>query len=112
MHELAVAESLIKTVLEKSADEDATRVIRITVVIGNLAGIVPDSLLFCFDEVARDTIAKDAVLEIETVSARAFCHQCRKEIEIGQYDFSCPDCGNIIIPSGGRELYIKDIEIE
>jgi len=112
MHELAVAESLIKTVLEKSEDEEASRVVKVTIVVGNLAGVVTDSLHFCFDEVARDTIAEGATLEIETVSATAFCQSCRDEFEVGQYDFACPRCGGVIIPSGGMELYIKDIEIE
>jgi len=112
MHELSVAESLMNITLEKAGAENADKVVSVTIVVGNLAGIVPDSLLYCFDTIKLGTIASEAILNIEEVKATADCIDCNKRIEIEQFDFACPDCGSVIIPTGGQELFVKDIEIE
>lgn len=98
--------------LEKAGAENAVKIVSVTIVVGNMAGIVADSLLYCFDTIKQGTIAEEAVLIIEEVKATADCPDCNKRIEVGHFDFACPDCGSVIIPEGGQELYVKDIEIE
>jgi hydrogenase nickel incorporation protein HypA/HybF len=112
MHELSVAESLMSLVIENAKNSDAKNVIKVSIVVGNLSGIVVDSLKFCFDEVKKDTAAKNADLVIDEVSATAYCIKCENKFRVGQYAFACPDCGETIIPSGGNELYLKDMEVE
>ncbi len=112
MHELSIAESMMELIVESAATNGAERVTKVSIVIGGLADIVADSLKFCFDEIKRGSIADGAELIIEEVSAKAFCHDCQKEFEVGRFDFQCPDCGGVIIPAGGQELYIKEVEIE
>ncbi len=112
MHELSVAESLMNLIAENAKVSEARNVIKVSVVIGNLSGIVADSLKLCFDEVKKGTIANQAELEVEEVFAKAHCYECGKISPVGQYVFSCPDCGEVVIPSGGKELYLKDMEVE
>lgn len=112
MHELSIAESMMNVVLESAGANNASKVTRITIVVGNLSGVIPDSLLFCFDAVKNGTIANGAELVIEESYAKSHCHNCKNDFTVGRYDFACPNCGEIIFPLGGNDLYIKDIEVE
>ncbi|MDQ6687382.1 MAG: hydrogenase maturation nickel metallochaperone HypA, partial [Actinomycetota bacterium] len=46
MHELAIAESVVSSVLERTEGHHV-KVVRLR--IGRLAGVVPDALTFCFE---------------------------------------------------------------
>jgi hydrogenase nickel incorporation protein HypA/HybF len=112
MHELSIATSLINLIVENAQKSGSGNVTKVSIVIGNLAGVVTDSLKFCFDEIKMGTIANDAELVVDEVSATAYCAVCETEFPVGQYVFDCPECGDVIIPSGGKELYLKDMEVE
>lgn len=112
MHELSIAESLMSLIVENARKSGARSVTKVSIVVGNLSGIVADSLKFCFDEVKRSTVAKGAELVVNEVSATAYCVKCETQFTVGQYVFNCPDCGEVVIPSGGKELYLKDMEVE
>ncbi len=112
MHELSIAESLMSLIVENAQKSGAGSVTKVSIIVGNLAGIDTDSLKFLFDEVKRGTVANDAELVVDEVSATAYCIKCETEFPVGQYVFACPDCGEVIIPSGGKELYLKDMEVE
>jgi len=112
MHELSIAESIIDIVLENAKSNGAGKVKKVTVVVGNCSGVVPESLRYCFDIIKKETAADDAELVVEEVSARAHCETCGGDFKVGQYDYVCPKCGDIIMPTGGRELHISEMEIE
>lgn len=65
MHELGLAEGILAVVLDVAARE---RVERVRVSVGELQRVVPDSLRFCFELAAQDTLASKAVLDVEVVS--------------------------------------------
>lgn len=46
MHELAIAESVVGSVLERTGDRHVTTV---RLQVGRLSGVVPDALDFCFE---------------------------------------------------------------
>lgn len=112
MHELSIAESLMSLIIKNARKSGARSVTKVSIAVGNLSGIVVDSLQLCFDEAKRGTVANDAQLVVDEVSATAYCVKCESEFPVGQYAFDCPDCGEVIIPSGGKELYLKDMEVE
>ena len=63
MHELAITESLVDLVVERTAGR---RVVAVNVRVGDRSGVVPDAMSFCFDVVAAETpLAGAAVLVIE-----------------------------------------------
>lgn len=113
MHEVGIMETAIEAVLAQARDHDATRVHRVVLRVGALAGAEPDALRFAFGAVTRGTPAADADLEIETVPARGRCTDCDLEFEVkSDFIFTCPKCGRI---SGelvqGRELELCRIEM-
>jgi hydrogenase nickel incorporation protein HypA/HybF len=112
MHELSVAQSMMSVALENAAANNAVKISRIELVVGGLSGVTPDSLLFCFQALREGTIAENAELVITVTAAIAHCAVCNSDFEVGMYDFFCPRCQNPVIPKGGDELFVKDIDIE
>ena len=105
--------SAIDVVLDQARLHGATRVHRIVLRIGALAGVEPESLRLAFAVVTRDTLAADAELEIDGVPARAYCAGCAAEFGVeGGAIMACPRCGQF---SGdlrqGRELELRRIEM-
>ena len=62
MHELAITESLVDLVVERTAGR---RVVAVNVRVGDRSGVVPDAMSFCFDVVAAETPLAGAALVIE-----------------------------------------------
>lgn len=113
MHELSIAQSIVETVLDEAGRAKAGRVSKVTLQIGELAGIMPDSLLFCFELLTRATIAENAELAIISVPITAQCPRCNSTFTIRQNHYRCNECGNPDIElQSGRELQIAGVEIE
>ena len=120
MHELAVTQAVLQIALEHAAQAGAQRIERIHIRVGDLAGIVGDSVQFYFDFVSRGTAAERAELVLERVPARFRCRACGAEYEplseeAGRpgLSWTCPACGELqpeVI--GGRELLVESIEVE
>jgi hydrogenase nickel incorporation protein HypA/HybF len=110
MHELAITQNIVDIAL-KSAPE--RQVQGITIVLGELSGIVEDSVRFCFEVVAADTAAKGAALTFHKVPAHLRCTKCTFEFKLDNGDWACPQCGNLggeVLQ--GRECYIESIDVE
>ncbi len=112
MHELGIAKSLMSVVLEKAKEKKGESISKIVVVVGTLAGVTADALRFGFETVISETIAEDAELIIEEVQAMAYCAGCKTSMGVGKYDLLCPKCEGILEIKSGRELYVKEFEIE
>ena len=115
MHELALMTSLVDRVCEIALTENAKRVTDIHVKRGELSGVIPESLEFCFDICVADTIAADANFHIRDIAAKWRCDSCGNIIEKVE-DLSvpiCPECGNYKLTLiEGREFQLDSIEIE
>lgn len=113
MHEVGIMESTLDVVLRQAGEHRASRVHRIVLRIGALAGVEPEALRFAFDAVTLDTLAAGAELTIESVPARAWCATCACDFGAERgFIFTCPTCGEL---SGdlrqGRELELARIEM-
>src|SRR5512134_4584 len=107
MHELAITESLVEAVTEHAG---GSRVMRVSLEIGKLSGVVADSVRFCFDVCTRGTSLDGATLEIVEPPGRAFCRDCNREVEIEDFFALCA-CGSANLEvRGGRELRIREME--
>jgi hydrogenase nickel incorporation protein HypA/HybF len=113
MHELGVTENIVNIALAKAGEARASKVIRINLVVGELAGFVPDCIQFYFDSLSRDTIAQGAVLHFEPVPAELRCRDCSAVFQPQDTLWACPKCaGRSIEIFKGRELYMESIEVE
>lgn len=113
MHEMGIAQNIVEIAVEAAKKEGASKVTRINLIAGELRGIVPMQLTFCFGIVAKDTIAAGAYLDIEEVPVSGHCKNCNSDFSVEEYEYVCPKCGSPNIElTGGTELRIKDIEVE
>lgn len=111
MHEVSIIQNVIKIVTQKAIENKFTRVNKVSLKIGELSGVMPESLNFAFKSCIMDTMLEGSTLEIEKVSAVAKCIDCIQEFPINHFNKLCPICNRFsstII--SGYELYINTIE--
>jgi len=110
---MAIAQSILDIAIAASEKEGAQRIIRINVVAGELRGIVPLQLTFCFSLIAENTIASGAHLNLEITPVRGRCMDCEETFIVEDYRYICPKCQSVNIQTiGGTELRVRDIEVE
>jgi hydrogenase nickel incorporation protein HypA/HybF len=110
MHELALSSAIVNTVAKHAAGR---RVATVNLRVGRLRQVVPDTLAFYFEFVARDTVCEAAQLVQELIEPRLRCRDCHEEWTIDVPAFRCPRCAGaqVEILSGG-EFEVESIEVE
>jgi hydrogenase nickel incorporation protein HypA/HybF len=130
MHELALAGAVIDTA-ERHAG--GRRIMLVRLRLGELRQVVPDSLAFYFEHVARGTLCEGAALEHEVVPAMLGCTSCDAIWELSstpgshpatwdrtppagagpRLSFRCPQCGSGDVGiRSGNEFEVESIEVE
>jgi hydrogenase nickel incorporation protein HypA/HybF len=113
MHEIKIAEDLAGIVLEAAAEEKLHKVTGIKISFGQLVQIVPEIFEFAFRETVKDSIAQDALLEIEIIPVRMNCKECGTDFRVEDNIFKCIKCGSVDLEIiNGKELFIKSLEGE
>jgi hydrogenase nickel incorporation protein HypA/HybF len=113
MHEMGIAMDILRIVQESiPAEMTGAKVQRVNLKVSKFSAIVPDSLRFCFNVVAANTVAEGAELAVEEVPVVARCNDCNHAFTIEEAVFVCPKCkGGRIDMLSGRELDIVSIEL-
>lgn len=111
MHEMSLCEGIRGVIEDTARAHRVTRVARVRVEIGRFAGVEKAALAFAFDVVMRGSVAEGATLEMIDLPGRALCFACGHDVELNDRLDPCPDCGSgQLVPSGGTEMRIKDLE--
>jgi hydrogenase nickel incorporation protein HypA/HybF len=112
MHELGIAQNILQIVQQSVAKELEADVREIRLRVGQLSGIVPDSLEFCFSVIVNETGMKRARLRIEQVPIISRCKECSHRFQMDDLGFSCPECKSVSLELiSGRELEVVEIEL-
>jgi hydrogenase nickel incorporation protein HypA/HybF len=112
MHEMALTESIVQAIEEGAGQHGYSTVTGVWVEVGALAGVEVEALRFCFDAVARGTLAEGARFEIVATTGEAWCVPCGKTVAIAQKFAPCPECGGHQLQiTGGEELRITELEV-
>jgi hydrogenase nickel incorporation protein HypA/HybF len=112
MHEYPLVRSIIKTASASALENRAVRVKKISLVVGEGSGYVPESIQMYFDILSKGTICEGAEVAIRRVKPVMRCDGCGREFERAPFSFDCPHCGGLGSPTEtGKELYIDEIEI-
>lgn len=112
MHELSLAESLIGVIEEEARKQGFTRVRRVHLDVGALAGVEIDSLRFGFDIATRGTLAEGAELLINALPGEAWCFTCDRGVVISELYQGCPHCQSHSLQIiGGRQFQLKELEV-
>jgi len=109
MHEFAIAESVVQTAVRHA---DGRRVVLVSMRLGALRQVVPDTLSFAFELAARGTACEGARLEHELVPCRLRCPSCGVVWTATEPDFRCAGCTSPAIVVSGNELEVESIEVD
>jgi hydrogenase nickel incorporation protein HypA/HybF len=128
LHELSIACEILDQVINTAEANGAVEVQKVTLQMGRLSHTNPEQLSFCFNTLAKGSIAENADFIVEMVAPSLEC-ECGYEGDIDEKQIresgeltsellaymaamDCPICGKQAQIKGGRELIIKSIEIE
>lgn len=110
MHELSIAESVVRIAVENAAGR---RVARVDLRVGALRQVVPSALEFAFGLVAQGTAVEGAELVIEEVAAAGICRSCRARSVLSDFPLTCARCGGLDLEVvAGEELLVDSLELE
>jgi len=110
MHELGITRNVVSIVSERAQGQ---KVLRVTLEVGRLSGMLPEAIRFCFDVCSEGTPVQGALLEIVEIEGRGDCAACGARPVMTAPLGRCPVCQE---PSlrivAGTELKIKEMEME
>ena len=110
MHEMSITQGIID-ICEKHAA--GRRVLSLDVEIGDLSGVVPDAIEFCFEACSRGTILEGAHLNIIRIQGKGHCRECGAKTPLATIFGTCDRCGGYLVTiESGEEMRVKEIEVD
>src|SRR5512143_3834015 len=80
MHELALCQSVVNTLVEQARIHHFDRVTAVRLEIGALSCVSAEAIEFCFAAVTRGTLADGCRLELLRIPGEAFCLDCSQVV--------------------------------
>ena len=112
MHELALADSIVRSLHDAKEREGFGRLHSVRVEIGRLQLVVPEALDQAFRALTCDGPFAGAVLDQVVLPARARCHTCGTAFNREELLDACPDCGGYNLEQlTGFEMRIASLEV-
>ncbi len=110
MHEMSIAMSVIEIAEKHAIENNVKKILSVTVDIGDLAGVMADSLLFCYDACATGELVTGSRLHINRIEALAHCPTCDSDFVPDNNYLICPACSGPCGILQGEELQVRNIE--
>lgn len=113
MHELAIVEALLETIVPKAKENGAKKILEVNFSIGEMSGIVPSCIHEYFALASKGTIAEGARINLKTVPARIRCESCGYTGVPDKEHYCCPECKSLSFRLiSGREYFIDSLLAE
>lgn len=110
MHEMSITQSVVEICLTHAGGRRVTDVV---LEIGELSGVVPDSIEFCFEACSKGTLLEGARLTMDIVPAVGCCPSCGRQVPVKSHFDPCSNCGGFgLAIESGEELRVKELELE
>jgi hydrogenase nickel incorporation protein HypA/HybF len=111
MHELSLATALAEQALEIALQNNINKVSTIKIAVGEISGVQPEALLFCFPEVCKGSALEQTDLKIEMIPALIHCSQCSSDsIPEDKWILMCKNCDSMDVKlMTGKEFRIIEI---
>ncbi len=113
MHEIGIANSIIEAGQIEAARRTDSKLIKIGIRIGVLAGVDSDALRFAFTALTKGTNLDQVEFEIQSCPRKNCCLDCSEVFETALYSDHCPFCDSersALV--GGEELDLAYVEVE
>jgi hydrogenase nickel incorporation protein HypA/HybF len=114
VHELSIAEEVLRTSRAAMVERGGVRLERVLVAVGELTAIEPDLLRFAWEAVTKDGPDEGSQLEVDWRPARQRCASCG-DLEghrPGEWVIACPTCNGPLRVIGGLELDLLQVSFE
>ena len=113
MHEMAIVQSVLDVAFEAADKHSSSAVKKIKLRIGEMSGVVRESIEFAFSVLKDGTPAAGAELEIEMVRLEALCGSCGPaSCAIANLNLICDSCGGAMEIVSGREMKVEYVDLE
>lgn len=114
MHELGIMTGVVESAKEAAIGAGATRLLKVTLSVGEMTEAVETALQFAFEALTEDDpFTQGAELEVNMVRPKSKCHECGAEFEHDRFSMLCPECDGFVTELiAGRELQIDSIEVD
>jgi len=110
MHELVLAQDLLKKIMAGAASKGLKRIKYARVRIGETLIHDQTELEALFISVSKNTIADGINLEIRIAPLKGFCAKCGAEFDASFNNMNCSKCGSKDINiAQGNEIKIEEI---
>ena len=90
MHELGIMTGVMEAVEKSAVQAGATKVLKVTLSIGEMTEAIEDSLRFAFEVLTEGTMSEGAELEINMVAPRSLCLDCGAELRARPFPYGVP----------------------
>lgn len=114
MHELGIVVYVLDQVEALIQEKELPPVSKVTLMLGEVSGIIPDYLEDCFKWArARYPGLETSVLACEMIEAKTLCLDCQHEYRTLDFGKTCPHCHSTHTQlKQGNEALIKEIAVE
>lgn len=114
MHELSICSALVELVAAEMRNQPpGIRLLKITVCVGDMRQVVPETLSFAYETLTAGTPLAGSMLEIRRVPVTARCEGCGWEGTLAERFFICPKCEGLRLTQlTGNELHLEALEVE
>lgn len=114
MHELGIMTSVMDSARTAAQDAGATKVLKVTLSIGEMTEAIEDALVFAWEALCEaDPFFEGAELEINMIRPKSICLECGAEFTHDRFHMFCPECDSFALQLiEGREKRIDSIEVD
>jgi len=113
VHELSLADSMVREIEEIIKRENATKVFSVTVEMGKFSGVEREPFEFVFPLVAEGTLIEGSKLIIEEAPGIIKCSDCQTDTVLDIPYIKCGNCDSRNVRFiKGKDFLIKSLEIE
>ena len=122
MHEVSIAESVIRTINGTLEGTEYNSVKEVFVEVGELTFISEEALSYAYTVLTEDSPLKGSVLVITQTEGMVSCDNCGYSGPIKRVDderwhtsapiLACPKCEGIVDITDGQDIKVKNIKLE
>lgn len=110
MHEMSITQGIVD-ICENHAR--GRRVLSVDVEIGELSGVVPDAIAFCFEACSQRTLLEGARINIIRIPGGGRCLDCSADTKLTTLFDACQRCGGYRVSIvSGEEMRVREIEVD
>ncbi len=112
MHELSIAQDILTIIRQNVPQEELSNIENIKVKIGDMSGVVAESLEFCFMAITSETELDKATMVIEKIPFVLKCNSCQIQ-STNEFGIRvCPECSSTdTTVISGLEMQVTEVEL-